>query len=292
MSEPITLEALQARILAGLPALPSRLAVGARHLIDHPDDVVICSMREVAARAGVAPATLVRLARSLGFADWAQLRAVYADDLRRAPVRYAEKARVAVALEGPQKLVSETLGAQQANLAYAAQANTPEEIAAAAAILAKARRLYVAGFMSCRGPGLTFTYLCKMLRPNVELLGGEGSSLVADLAMLDRNDAVLSINFRPYGREIHLIADAVQTSGAKLVSLVDSRASPLAPLADATLLFSAESPSFFPSIGGAVALVEALSVAILAQLRKTAADRIQAIEKQLYASGTYDKSGQ
>ncbi|MGD1879408.1 MAG: MurR/RpiR family transcriptional regulator [Kiloniellaceae bacterium] len=292
MSEPMSLEDLHDKMLAAIPQLPRRLAVSARHLVDHPDDVVICSMREVAAQAGVAPATLVRLARTLGFADWAGLRAVYAAHLRRSPVRYADKAKAAVALDGAQKLVTETFAVQQANLAYAAEANAPETIAAAAAILAKAKRLYVAGFMSCRGPGLTFTYLCKMLRPNVELLGGEGSSLIADLAMLDEGDAVLSINFQPYGREIRLIAEAVRESGASLVSLSDSRASPLSPHAEVTLLFSPESPSFFPSTAGAAALVETLSVAVLAQLRKKATDRIQEIEKQLYASGTYDKSTQ
>lgn len=292
MGRPVSVAALNAKMLEEIPQLPRRLAVSARYLIDHPDDVVICSMREIGVQAGVAPATLVRLARSLGFSDWSELRAMYASHIRTSPVRYAEKAKALVATEGAEALVAQTFAAQQTNLRYASEANSPETIAAAAEILAKANRLYVAAFMSCRGPGLTFTYLCKMLRPNVELLGGEGSSLIADLSMLDKNDVVLSINFHPYGRDIRLIADAVQQSDAQLVCLSDSRASPLAPYAAATLLFSAESPSFFPSISAAVSLVENLAVAILAELREKATDRIQTIEKQLYASGSYDKSEQ
>lgn len=69
MTETPTLETLNQRMIAEMEALPRRLADGARYLLDHPDDVVLLSMREIATRAGIAPATLVRLARTLEFAD-------------------------------------------------------------------------------------------------------------------------------------------------------------------------------------------------------------------------------
>jgi hypothetical protein len=53
-------------------------------------------------------------------------------------------------------------------------------------------------------------------------------------------------------------------------------------------LFGAESPSFFPSITPAVAMVESLAAAMLAHAGDGAVTRIGAIEESLYASGTYD----
>lgn len=287
MAEMTDLEALTQRMISQIETLPRRLADGARYLIDHPDDVVLLSMREIANRAGVAPATLVRLARTLDFADWSQLRAVYAESFRTGPARYADKAVEAVKQDKGSGLLAETFKAQEASLAYALESNSAADIAVAAKTLAHAERLYVAAFMSCRGPGLTFTYLCKMLRPNVELLGSEGSSLVADLAMLTERDAVLSINFQPYAREIDMVAEGIRSSGAKLVSLSDSRATPLQPHASTSLLFSAESPSFFPSVISAVGVVEGLAAAMLTELQDTAMERIGTIEEQLYASGSY-----
>lgn len=113
-----------------------------------------------------------------------ELRAVYADSFRTGPARYADKAVAAVQQDRGAGLLAETFRAQEACLAFALESNTLEDITAAARTLSYAERIYVAAFMSCRGPGLTFTYLCKMLRPNVEFLGSEGSSLVADLSML------------------------------------------------------------------------------------------------------------
>jgi DNA-binding MurR/RpiR family transcriptional regulator len=52
-------------------------------------------------------------------------------------------------------------------------------------------------------------------------------------------------------------------------------------------LFAPQSPSFFPSITAAVALVESLAAAMLARAGKSAASRVRSIEKALYSSGSY-----
>lgn len=276
------------RILERLPRLTPQLALGARYLIDHPDSMVMSSMREIAGRVGVAPATLLRLARLLGYADWSDFREVYVEHFRSSSPHYAEKADALTKRQGVPGLVSEVGRAQVSALQYAATANSVETVDAAAQILNRASRIFVAAFMSCRAPGLAFTYLCRLFRSNVSLLGAEGTSLAADLADIRADDAVLSINFLPYSREIRLVADAVERSGARLVSIADSRVTPLSAHAQSILLFAAESPSFFPSITGAVALVESLGAAMLAQAGESAVGRVDAIEKALYSSGSYD----
>ena len=87
------------------------------------------------------------------------------------------------------------------------------------------------------------------------------------------------------------MAEAVARSDAKLVSIADSRVTPLSEYAKSILLFAAESPSFFPSITAAVALVETLAAAMLAHVGDGAVSRVRAVEKALYASGSYDTSG-
>jgi DNA-binding MurR/RpiR family transcriptional regulator len=249
--------------------------------------MVMSSMREIAGRVGVAPATLLRLARMLGHEGWSDFRDVYVEHFRSSSPHYAEKADALSKRQGIPALVDEVTRAQVAALQHAASANTPESIEAAAKILGRARRIFVAAFMSCRAPGLAFTYICRLFRSDVTLLGADGAPLVADLADLRSDDAVLSINFLPYAREIHLVAGAVARSGAALVSIADSRVTPLSQHARSILLFGAESPSFFPSITSAVALVESIAAAMLAHAGDGAVTRVRAVEKALYSSGSY-----
>lgn len=279
--------ALSERIMERLPEMTPQLALGARFIVDHPDAMVMSSMREIAGRVGVAPATLLRLARMLGHEDWSGFRDVYVEHFRSSSPHYAEKADALRKRHGIPALVDEVMRAQVAALQHAASANTPESIDGAEKILGRARRIFVAAFMSCRAPGLAFTYICRLFRSDVTLLGADGASLVADLADLRSDDAVLSINFLPYAREIHLVAGAVARSGAALVSIADSRVTPLSQHARSILLFAAESPSFFPSITAAVALVESVAAAMLAQAGDGAVTRVRAVEKALYSSGSY-----
>ena len=58
---------IQSRVTALLEALPAQQRLAAKPLLDHPDDVALLSMRELARRAGVPPATMTRLAQRLGF---------------------------------------------------------------------------------------------------------------------------------------------------------------------------------------------------------------------------------
>jgi DNA-binding MurR/RpiR family transcriptional regulator len=287
----MTVRAPSERIIERLPEMTPQLALGARYIVDHPDSMVISSMREIAGRVGVAPATLLRLARMLGYEDWSGFREVYVEHFRSSSPHYGEKADALSRRQGVPRLVEEVTRAQAVALQHAATANTADAIDGAARILSRAPRIFVAAFMSCRAPGLAFTYICRLFRSDVMLLGSEGSSLVADLADIRSDDAVLSINFLPYSRDIRLIAGAVERSGASLVSIADSRVTPLSQYAKSILLFGAESPSFFPSITSAVALVESVAAAMLAHAGDGAVSRVRAVEKGLYESGSYDARG-
>ena len=278
------LEEFQEKLVTALPDIPAQVQRGGRYVLDHPDDVVIYSMREVAERASVSPATLVRLANLLGFGKWSEIRMIHSESLRSSPAAYLERARDVVGSAG-RDLVQETFVSHQANLSHTAAVNGSAAIRDAAESLARAERILVSAFMSCRAPGHTFVYLCRMLRDGVIFLDTE--TLPAELLSLRENDVVLSINFQPYSREILQVASGVRRSGAGLVCLSDSRASPLTPLADHVLLFGPNGPSFFPSITAAAALVESLLAAMLAILGEEAKDRIGTIEQELYRNGIY-----
>jgi DNA-binding MurR/RpiR family transcriptional regulator len=274
-------EMLSERIIAEIPNMTPQLAMSAKYLVDHPDSVVACSMREIAGRLGVAPTTLLRLARALGFKDWSRLRETYVNHFRSSSPLYAEKADSLVRRNGISGLLDELMSAQRAALGYVATTNTAESIDDAAKILNRAPRILVAAFLSCRAPGLAFAYICRLFRSNVTMVGADGSSVIADLE---------DIRSEPYAHDIRLVARAVQRSGASLVSIADSRVTPLSPVARSILLFGADSPSFFPSIMPAVAIVESLAAAMLAHAGDSAVDRIRLIEDALYASDTYDSA--
>jgi DNA-binding MurR/RpiR family transcriptional regulator len=283
------IEELSRKIAHRISQLSPQLALGGRFLVDHPDAVVSSSMREIAGRISVSPATLVRLARELGFDDWSSLRAVYVSEFSSSP-HYAERADAITRTKGALGLISEVQRSHRNAIEHTAKVNSLEAIDEAAKILNRAPRIFVAAFMSCRAPALLFTYICRMFRSNVAMLGGEGGSLTSDLAALRADDVVLAIDFLPYAGDTRRVAESVSRSGATLVSIVDSRVTPLSGVTKELLLFSPATPSFFPSLTGAVALVETLVTAMLAHAGNRASSRVGEIEAALYKSGAYDST--
>jgi DNA-binding MurR/RpiR family transcriptional regulator len=279
-------DAVQARILTELPELSAELRKAARFLVDHPDDVALVSMRVLASRSAVTPTTFVRLARRLGFDDWAALRKPFEDRLRSGKGSLAAKAE-ALVQRGAGAIFAESMRAAAANLSAADAGNDNREIAKACAILERAQRIRVAGFRSCRAPAHALVYLCRMFRHDVALLGSDGGALEAELAAVGKKDAVVAIGFKPYSRELGPVVEAARRRGAPIIAVADSMAAPIARHADVTLRFVTDSPSFFPSVAAALAIVEALAATMLARSGPAAAARVRDTESELQSLGAY-----
>lgn len=259
----------------------------ARFVLEHPNDVVTASMRSVGTRAGSPPATLVRFAQWLGFDGWPQLKQAFAQDMGLgSDEAYGQRAKALVGRAGDHDLVGETFEVHRRNLESTGR-RLGDALQQACALLEKARSVHVAGFRASYPVAFSFVYVYRLLRASVHLLDGQGGTLEMQCRAMERGDALLVVAFAPYSREALAVAQAARDAGCRIVALTDSPASPLALLADATLLFSLHSPSFFPSITSAVALSEALVELLASRAGKGVVQRIDQAEEQLFASGAY-----
>ncbi|GAB4449524.1 MAG: MurR/RpiR family transcriptional regulator [Rhodocyclaceae bacterium] len=261
--------------------------LAARYLLEHPQDIAVESMRSIAGRIGVQPPTMVRLAQSLGFDGWPQLRALYVERVRSRPEPYALRARDLVRRGDPKALIAESLRAQQANLERA-QAEDPGAQVRAARMLARARTVHVAGFRACHAIAFAFHYLYRLFRDSVCLLAGEAGTLEMQLRSIGPKDATVIISFAPYSREARLVATAARRTGGRIVAITDSMVAPIALAADETILIPVASTSFFPSITPGIAVAETLIEILVSMGGEATVGRIENAERQLRESGAYE----
>jgi DNA-binding MurR/RpiR family transcriptional regulator len=285
---PQDLEALSARIRQDYSGMTPQFQVGAKYLLDFPNEIPITSMRKVASQAGVQPATLVRLAQSLGYPGWDDLKAVFLRSLRQAPKAYAEQARKLLHDKNPQDALGHAIAIQTGNIRRLEQDNA-QRLPAAVHLLSKAKQVHVAGFRASFAPAYTFQYLYRLFRPSVTVLRGDAGTLDMELRAIAKGDAVVIIGFAPYSQESMRVAQAARQAGSRVLAICDSVVAPIALDADCVLVFSTETPSFFPSGAAAVALVEILIEQLLAKAGPQAIDGIARAEDQLHRSGAYLK---
>ncbi len=275
-------------ILASYPLLSPKLQVAARFVVDHPNDVVIYSMRGLAELAKVQPSTLVRLAQHLGYAGWPELKSAFATDLGLHSGRYGQRAKSLSSRAQQVDLVDEMFGVQRQNLDVT-EALCKDALHDVVQRLRQAKAVHIAGFRASLPVAYALVYGYRLFRNSVHLIDAHPGGLEMQMRAIEPDDAVMSISFAPYSVESVAVTKAARSVGAQVIAFTDSHVSPLALAADATILFSADSPSFFPSIAAAMAVTETLLELLVAgaHLDDSIAQKISNAEKQLFDSGAY-----
>ncbi|MCQ0032789.1 MurR/RpiR family transcriptional regulator [Burkholderia glumae] len=283
---PANFDELASLIRAQFSELSPQFQAGAAFLLDHPDEVAVSSMRKLAQRAQVQPASLVRLAQQFGFPGWNELRDLFVARVRARPAPMTQRARSLVKPGAKAALSQDLLAAQQQNLADAAARNQ-RALAEAARLIRKAPHVHVAGFRSCYPVAFGFVYAYRLFRPSVSLLAGVAGSLEMELRAIGQASVTVIVSFAPYSTEATRVANIARERGSRIVAITDSAASPVALAADATLIFGHDSPSFFPSLVAAHALAEALVAQLLALEGGGAVAALERSEAELHARGAY-----
>jgi DNA-binding MurR/RpiR family transcriptional regulator len=283
---------LSDRIAQAFPQLPPQLQTAARFVLDHPDDVALLSMREQARRAGVPPVTMTRLARQLGFADYAAFRDLQATALRR-PSHTAEFSHRAGQLQretaqsGDGALAAQIGWAMADHIAGSHDETGSEALIAAAALIEKARKVYFLGLRSCHAVAFQAQYVHGLFRDNGVLLEGAGDTGFDALRHAGPGDVLVVISVAPYTTAAVERASYAARQGLDVVAITDSRVSPVAALARTSILVPTATPSFFHAITPAFAAAETLIALVAARGGEQALDAIRNAEHQLDAFSTY-----
>jgi DNA-binding MurR/RpiR family transcriptional regulator len=273
-------------LCSALPSLPSRLQQVGRFVAANDYDATTRSMRELASVAGADPAAFTRLAKAIGYSGWDELRAALTEAGRpEQSSPFSGRARGRRAGPNPEmSLISDKLEAEAAGLARI----SPGAVAGAAKALHGARRIWIAGFRSCRSVAELLNYQLRLFRPDsVQLVGGSGPEDL-DLGAFRTGEAVVVIGFAPYSTASVLSARAAHASGATLIAIADKVVAPMAEGADHLLQFeAAASPGFFPSLTGAIAIAQSLAAATFMLGGASTKRRLEETETRLADTSQY-----
>jgi len=258
-------------------------------MVEHPEEVGLNSMRRVARDAGVKPATITRLTKTLGFHEYDALREPFRQRLKSRSPNFASK------LQDVQKLGESNEGSLFADLRAQEISNIEHSLSdenytimdAAAQTLHDSRRVYVLGLRGAHAPAFLFHYAYQLFQDNSQLLDTRAGIFADQLRGIGPEDSLLVVSFPPYTQ---LTIDAVEyaaEAGARIVAVTDSIVSPAASAAVHTIVTKNESPSFYHSFTGALAVVQALITMLVTKAGADAVKIVEEAEKQLSRISAY-----
>nr|WP_290700041.1 MurR/RpiR family transcriptional regulator [Halomonas sp. UBA3074] len=283
-------DSLREQMIAQYDAMSAQLQQAARYVLEHPEDVALVSMREVARHADVQPATMTRLAKFLGLPGYDELRAQHAAALRQGGDGFAAKVRQRVN-EGSERGASDTashmLQGLSAQLAKLCEPDSLRRLEATADRLTSARKVYVLGLRSSHAVAWHFHYVMTLLGERSVHLEGPGGTGGDALIRATSEDVLLVISIKPYATGALELAQLAKAQGVGIVSITDSEVSPLAALSEQVVLCPTESDSFFHTLTPALAISEVLCSLLAAFDRPKTLEALQQADKHLLHLITY-----
>lgn len=260
-------------------ALTRRQARLTDYILQNADEVVFMTAAQLAAASGVSDATVVRLAQTLGFAGFPEMK----QHLRSATMSRLDTVsrlkRTSRRINRVEDLVAAVVQQDAKNLAETAADLNTEALIGIARVLKEAETVNVIGLRSAHSLAVLLASTLGFIGKRVRLIAPGTGEMWREVSTISRGAVLVAISFPRYTRLTVEVAQAARRAGAVVVSLTDSPFSPLAPFSDHLLTARCRIDSFIESYVSILSLVNALVTAIAYLDRGKAVKQLRRMEQ-------------
>ena len=253
----------------GFEALSRQLKAIGRHVEMQGDRLAFDGIQATAEQCGVQPSAVVRFAKHFGFSGFSEMQAIFREGLTRqlAPNRNY-RTRIRDIIESGSgslssvEIAREFLAGSQSGM-HELEVNLDEAaFEKAVDMLRKTDCIWIAASRRSFPVAVYLDYALQHTDKRVCLMSGLGSMHLGPMRSVRPGDVMLAISFAPYAEETLAAASLAAERGALLIALTDSRMSPLAKDAAATLLVQDNSTFGFRALTSTMGLAQSLFIAL------------------------------
>lgn len=174
---------------------------------------------ELAAFAGVSKATTARFFRTLGYADFEEVRIQAREERNsRAPFTRFDAQPETASLG---RTLSDHLELEQRNLARTFEEIRSDLLPEITTVLQNAPRIWFLGFGDEYGVARLGRTLFNRLRHGVQQIEGVGQDWAAELAMTGPRDVLILLTFEPRPRLLPVLLAHARTTRMKIITISD-----------------------------------------------------------------------
>lgn len=251
------------RVEASLSSLSNKQRLVADFILANPTTILFASVVEVAEHSKVDPATVVRLAKRLGFSGFPELREQLRNE-HALPIYQPKdllKINQSVTDADPgsmyERVHEQTLHNVQRTLEQVSIPALEEAID----YLLGARRVVIIGAGLSRGPALHLARVLQSAQIPIHLME-DWYDLLFEAASIKEDDVLFAVTAQRYSTVSIEALNSAKTAGARTIMLTDATFAPGIKMADIALLFSPKSMAEFYSPVGASIVIDCLAAGL------------------------------
>ena len=135
-----------------------------------------------------------------------------------------------------------------------------QEMRGAVDLITNASVVHVAGFRRAFPISAYLAYSLQQLGKHVQFIDGVGGLARPQANTIDDKDLLIAVSFHPYAPETVELTEIAVRNGAKILSISDSRVSPIAKAADIALQVHDSEVRSFRSLAASMCLAQAVAI--------------------------------
>lgn len=271
-------DALREEIAHRYPALSDRLRLIAEFALDHPTEMALGTVAEVAGRAKVQPSAIVRFAHAMGYGGFTELQQVFRSRLVAGAVPSYRERIDGLRRDGrfrdsnsPHELLERFVSEGTASLDNLQVSVREGDLAHAIGLMARAHAIHVLGLGGSFPVAAHLTYVLRRLGRRAVLLDGLGNVLADHVLAATRKDVVIAVSFRPYNRETVQLVPEFLARDVPTIVVTDSLLSPIVNGADVVFEIPDMPEAVLRTMVAPMCLVQSLAVGLTLGLEQPAA---------------------
>lgn len=231
----------------------------ANYLLENLDEAAFLTADELADKVDTTSSSIVRFAQEIGFKGFPDLQ----DNLRKilikkvstiGPSQQAKKFKS----HEKENAITASLIKDVTNLNKLYEMKNESQIRKFAELFISGQKKYIIASRSLYSMGHFFFFHIKQIIPEVFFLHNFDGGLFDTIPELSDNDVLVALSFPRYNRATIDYVKSAKERGTKIISITDSRISPLYNLSALCLFCPYESSAFFTSSVATLALLNAI----------------------------------
>lgn len=258
-------------------------------ILVHYDKAAYMTAAKLGALVGVSESTVVRFANELGFAGYPELQHSL-QEMIRSKLTTIQRIEITNDRIGESDLLEKVLNSDIEKIKHTLEEIDRTSFENAVDDLIGAQMIYIIGMRSSSSLASFMYHYLNLVFPHVRLVRTtSGSEIFEQLLRINDKDAIVGISFPRYSKRIINALGYAKKQGAKVISITDSAASPIAANADDLLLAKSDMASFVDSLVAPLSIINALIVAIGRKKQDEIAETFGKLERIWDEYDVYEK---
>lgn len=271
-----------------MPDFSKSQKIISNYILENYDKAAYMTASRLGATVNVSESTVVRYAIELGFEGYPEFQHALQEIVRTRLTSF-QRMEVTNNLIGDGDILTKVLLSDIDKIKRTVEDIDRQAFDRAVDSIVNAKHIYILGLGSASVLASSLNHSLRMIFDDVKLIQASSATEIYEQTIsIGKGDVMIAISFPRYSKKLVNSVSFAKNSGAGVIALTDSEASPIAASADQALYARSDMASFSDSLVAPLSVINALVVAVARKKKDELTVRLHQLEQIWEEYNVYD----